>query len=256
MPRQAVWVSDGLSRRVFNDRYRVEGELARGGMPTVYLDKDLVLDRTVALKVLSGDMSQDPGFVERFRREARAAAGLNHPNIVSVYDGGEADGAYFIVVELGVVIYDMVTGRPPFSGDTALSIAYQHARADPPAASGPEPCGLRVARRGRPARDGQGSRPALPIGRGAPGRTAGSCPGPNSGQAGQPGNTHGGSPGDAGPDARRRSSVQRHRIRWRRWRERRQRQPWRARKARRAGQTGGGPTGTEAGVGGQNGANG
>ena len=98
-PRHAGQVSDQTTKRTFNGRYRVEGELARGGMAEVYVGLDLVLHRAVALKVLGAELSRNAGFVERFRREARAAAGLNHPNIVSVYDWGEADGSYFIVME-------------------------------------------------------------------------------------------------------------------------------------------------------------
>jgi len=233
-------VPDPPGAPILNGRYRVERQLARGGMAEVYLGQDLVLQRVVALKVLAGDLSRDPGFVERFRREARAAASLSHPNIVAVYDWGEADGSYYIVMEyvagqtlaqllnsagpppiettvgigadiaaalgaahrlgmvhrdvkpgnvlidpngavkvadfgiaratqasaetaltqtgtvlgtaaylspeqaegrqadaksdlyaLGVVLYEMATGRPPFQGDTPVSVVYQHARTQP-----------------------------------------------------------------------------------------------------------------------------
>ncbi len=220
--------------RVFNDRYELVRHVARGGMAQVYLAKDLLLDRPVALKVLFPELSVDRSFVERFRREAQAAANLSHPNIVSVYDWGEGEHTYFIVMEyvngrtlaqllrqgpldaeqaaslgaevaaalsfahahgvihrdvkpanvlidksgqvkvtdfgiaraagakegltqtgtvmgtatyfspeqaqgypvdarsdvysLGVVMYEMVTGRPPFSGDNPVAIAYKHVR--------------------------------------------------------------------------------------------------------------------------------
>ena len=71
---------------VFNDRYELHRQIARGGMAEVYLARDLLLDRPVAVKVLFDEFANDASFVERFRREAKAAANLNHPNIVSVYD--------------------------------------------------------------------------------------------------------------------------------------------------------------------------
>jgi len=77
------------SERVYNDRYEVLRPIARGGMAEVYLARDQLLDRPVALKVLFPELATDPSFVERFRREAQAAANLSHPNIISVYDWGE-----------------------------------------------------------------------------------------------------------------------------------------------------------------------
>ena len=231
-----------MAQQVFTGRYQIVRHLARGGMAEVYLARDLLLDRPVALKVLFPEFSSDRNFVERFRREARAAANLNHPNIVAVYDWGEEGGTYFIVMEfvdgptlrelirnegpllpfraaeiaaeiagaldfahrrgvihrdvkpgnvlisglvkvtdfgiaraaagdpqesltqtgavmgtatyfspeqaqglqidprsdvysLGVVLYEMVTGRPPFIGDSPVAIAYQHVREDPVAPS-------------------------------------------------------------------------------------------------------------------------
>jgi beta-lactam-binding protein with PASTA domain/tRNA A-37 threonylcarbamoyl transferase component Bud32 len=83
----------------FANRYVVEGPIARGGMAEVFLAHDQVLDRPVAVKVLFPEFARDPSFVERFRREAQNAASLNHPNIVGVYDWGQEDGTYFIVME-------------------------------------------------------------------------------------------------------------------------------------------------------------
>jgi serine/threonine-protein kinase len=85
--------------RVFSDRYELTHLIARGGMAQVYRARDRQLDRPVALKVLFPELSVDRAFVERFRREAQAAANLSHPNIVPVFDWGEDNGSYFIVME-------------------------------------------------------------------------------------------------------------------------------------------------------------
>src|SRR5919109_3963080 len=90
---------------VFSNRYEIQRGVARGGMAEVYLARDQLLDRPVALKVLFPELSTDRAFVARFRREAQAAANLSHPNIVSIYDWGEEGDTYFIVMEL-------VDGRP------------------------------------------------------------------------------------------------------------------------------------------------
>jgi beta-lactam-binding protein with PASTA domain/tRNA A-37 threonylcarbamoyl transferase component Bud32 len=91
--------------RVFSERYELNHLIARGGMAEVYRARDRLLDRPVALKVLFPELSVDRSFVERFRREAQAAANLSHPNIVPVFDWGEDSGTYFIVMEF-------IDGRP------------------------------------------------------------------------------------------------------------------------------------------------
>src|SRR3712207_9493073 len=89
-----------MESNVLGDRYRLLGVLGSGGMARVYLAHDGVLGREVALKVLREQYADDEEFVERFRREARSAAALNHPNIVQVYDQGrDDDGTYFIVMD-------------------------------------------------------------------------------------------------------------------------------------------------------------
>src|SRR5881396_2903404 len=81
-------------------RYRLLSRIASGGMGTVWRAEDTILHRPVAVKVLSDGLGHDARFVERFRREARAAAGLSHPNVAGVYDYGEDGGVPFIVMEL------------------------------------------------------------------------------------------------------------------------------------------------------------
>jgi beta-lactam-binding protein with PASTA domain/tRNA A-37 threonylcarbamoyl transferase component Bud32 len=123
---------------VFADRYELIREIARGGMADVYLARDSKLDRPVALKVLSPELSRDPSFVERFRREAQSAAGLNQPNIVGIFDWGQEHGTSFIVMEYidGQTLRDLIqregTVAPAQIADigadiaAALSFAHQN----------------------------------------------------------------------------------------------------------------------------------
>ncbi len=82
-----------------SDRYQIIKTLGEGGMANVYLAHDVILDRNVAVKVLRGDLASDEKFVRRFQREALSASSLSHPNIVEMYDVGEDDGQYYIVME-------------------------------------------------------------------------------------------------------------------------------------------------------------
>ena len=88
-----------MSLTLARGRYRIEHELGRGGMATVYLAHDVELDRPVAIKLLAQHLAGDEAFLERFVREARLAGRLAHPNVVRVYDAGDADGRPFIVME-------------------------------------------------------------------------------------------------------------------------------------------------------------
>src|SRR5205085_5041020 len=92
-------VSDTLINTLFDGRYRIMRKLGTGGMANVYLAEDQELGRRVAIKILDDRHAGDDQFVERFRREAKNAAGLSHPNIVSIYDRGEAADAYYIAME-------------------------------------------------------------------------------------------------------------------------------------------------------------
>jgi serine/threonine-protein kinase len=111
--------------RVLNDRYEIHRRLARGGMAQVYLARDRSLDRPVAVKELVPEFATDPSFVERFRREAQAAANLSHPNVVGVYDWGAQDGTYFIVMEYvdGPSLSRVLRSDGPFHPNRAAEIA-------------------------------------------------------------------------------------------------------------------------------------
>jgi eukaryotic-like serine/threonine-protein kinase len=114
-----------LSGRTLGGRYRVEGELGRGGMARVYRGTDGVLGRPVAVKVLSPQYAQDANFVTRFRREAQAAARLNHPNLVQVYDTGSDDGVHYIVMEYveAKTLADYLAGGGRIMPDRAVELA-------------------------------------------------------------------------------------------------------------------------------------
>ena len=108
-----------LVGRVFSNRYEIERELAQGGMAEVYLGHDRLLDRPVAVKALFPEYAREPSFVERFRREAQAAANLNDPNIVGIYDWGQEAGTYFIVMEYveGRSLRDLIRSEGPLDAE-------------------------------------------------------------------------------------------------------------------------------------------
>ena len=118
-------------KRVLGDRYEVEGVLGQGGMAKVFKGHDKVLGRPVAVKVLSPQYAGDDQFVSRFRREAQAAAGLNHPNIVSVFDTGSQQDVHYIVMEYvrGRTLRDAVRSEGPLHPERAAEIADAVARA-------------------------------------------------------------------------------------------------------------------------------
>jgi serine/threonine-protein kinase len=117
--------SDTLINTLFDGRYRVLRRLGRGGMADVYLAEDEDLGRRVAIKILNDRHAADDQFVERFRREATNAAGLSHPNIVSIYDRGEAEGTYYIAMEYleGSTLKEIVTERGPLPIEEAIGFA-------------------------------------------------------------------------------------------------------------------------------------
>ena len=116
---------------VYNGRYELSRQIARGGTAQVYLAHDLLLDRPVALKMLFPELSSDHSFVERFRREAQAAANLSHPNIVPVFDWGEADRTYYIVMEYvdGEPLSSVIRTQAPLSPTRAAAVAADIAKA-------------------------------------------------------------------------------------------------------------------------------
>ena len=112
---------------IVDSRYRIVSRLGAGGMADVFLAEDQQLGRQVALKLLYQRFAEDPGFVERFRREAQAAAGLQHPNVVSVYDRGSFDGTYYIAMEYlpGRSLKQLIREEAPLDPVRAIDITIQ-----------------------------------------------------------------------------------------------------------------------------------
>ncbi|MDH4118561.1 MAG: protein kinase, partial [Acidimicrobiia bacterium] len=113
------------------DRYELTSHLARGGMADVYQGRDSLLGRKIAVKILHSQLSADEAFVKRFRREAQAAANLTHPNIVGIYDWGQLDSTYFIVMELveGRSLRDVLKSEGALLPRRAVEIAAEVAAA-------------------------------------------------------------------------------------------------------------------------------
>src|ERR1700716_693706 len=118
---------DPLIGTIIDGRYRVISRLGSGGMADVFPPEDQRLVRKVALKLLYRRFAEDTGFVERFRREAQAAAGLQHPNVVSVYDRGTYDGTYYIAMEYlaGRTLKQLIRDEAPLDPVRAIDIALQ-----------------------------------------------------------------------------------------------------------------------------------
>lgn len=110
-----------------NDRYEIIRSIGEGGMANVYLGYDTILDRNVAIKVLRGDLSGDEKFVRRFQREALSASSLSHPNIVEMYDVGEDDGLYYIIMEYveGKTLKQLLKKRGSLTLSEAIDIMLQ-----------------------------------------------------------------------------------------------------------------------------------
>jgi len=120
-------VTDPLIDTLFDGRYRIVRKLGAGGMANVYLAEDQELGRRVAIKILNDRHANDDQFVERFRREAKNAAALSHPNIVSIYDRGEAEGTYYIAMEYldGRSLKELIVSRGPAPVHVAVEYARQ-----------------------------------------------------------------------------------------------------------------------------------
>jgi serine/threonine-protein kinase len=122
--------------KVLSGRYELSDRLGSGGMAEVYLGRDRVLGRTIAVKTLLLQFAGDPHFIARFRREAQSAAALNHPNIVGVYDTGSDDGTHYIVMEYieGRTLRDIIREEGPLlperaaeiAGDVCAAMAFAH----------------------------------------------------------------------------------------------------------------------------------
>ena len=112
---------------IIAERYEIVSKIGTGGMADVYKAMDHKLNRFVAVKVLKPEFREDATFVKKFRSEAQAAAGLTHPNIVNVFDVGDDEGVYYIVMELieGITLKEYISKKGKLSVKEATSIAIQ-----------------------------------------------------------------------------------------------------------------------------------
>jgi serine/threonine-protein kinase len=124
-------VTEVADNTLVDGRYRILNRIGSGGMADVYCAEDTHLGRQVALKVLHRRFAQDQEFVERFRREASAAAGLQHPNVVNVFDRGSHDSTYYIAMELltGRTLKDIIKSEAPLQQERAIDLGIQILRA-------------------------------------------------------------------------------------------------------------------------------
>ena len=112
---------------LIDNRYKIIKTIGEGGMANVYLAYDTILEREVAVKILRGDLSDDEKFIRRFQREANSASSLRHPNVVEMYDVGEDDGKYFIVMEYvaGKTLKGLIKKRGPLNLSESIDIMLQ-----------------------------------------------------------------------------------------------------------------------------------
>ncbi|UFU00983.1 Stk1 family PASTA domain-containing Ser/Thr kinase [Radiobacillus kanasensis] len=116
-----------LTGRTLNDRYKIQEAIGGGGMANVYLARDLILERDVAIKVLRLEYANDEEFIARFHREAQSATSLSHPNIVNIYDVGEEDGIYFMAMEYvdGMTLKKYIQTYGPVDVEESIDIMKQ-----------------------------------------------------------------------------------------------------------------------------------
>ena len=112
---------------LIDNRYKIISSIGEGGMANVYLAWDTILEREVAVKILRGDLAEDEKFIRRFQREANSASSLKHPNIVEMYDVGEDNGRYFIVMEYvdGKTLKSLIKKRGALNLNEAIDIMLQ-----------------------------------------------------------------------------------------------------------------------------------